>query len=514
MKKLMTKQEAVALIKDGDTVAITGSGGGVMEAHSTLEALEARFLESGSPNNLTLIHASGIGDKERAGVNRFAHKGMVKRVIGGHWGWSPKMQQMANNNEIEAYNLSQGVLVHLFRETAAKRPGLVTKIGMNTFVDPRISGGKLNDITTEDLVELINLRGEDWLLYHTIPIDITIIRGTIADTEGNISLEHEPANLDLLLAAQAAHNSGGKVIAQVKYLTQEGTLDPRLVKIPGIYVDAVVVDPDQMQTGEGEYNPAFCGDIRIPLDNLKPSPLSERKVVARRAFMELHDGMVINLGFGMPDGVAQVAAEEGVSDRFTMTIEQGIYGGVPAAGAIFGVASNPIAIIDAGAQFDFYSGNGLDMSCLGLAQVDRFGNVNVSKFGTTIAGSGGFIDISQPAKKVVFCGTFTAGGYKAEIREGKLHILQEGRHKKFIQDVEHITFSGDYAKEVGQKVLYVTERAVFEMRPEGFTLIEYAPGIDLQKDILDLMDFAPIIADDLKEMDGRLFQEPVLSCFK
>lgn len=512
MDKVLPMEQAIDLIRDGATVVITGSGGRVMEPNKTLSALEKKFLETGSPNHLTLVHASGIGSKDadgvnRAGVNYFAHKGMVKRVIGGHWGWSPRMQQMANDNEIEAYNLSQGVIVQLYREIAAKRPGLVTKIGMHTFVDPRVSGGKLNEITKEDIVEVVNLRGEEWLLYHIFPVDVAIIRGTTADTAGNITMEQEPAFLDLFLAAQAAHNSGGKVIAQVKYLAREGTLDPQSVKIPGVYVDAVIVDPSQMQTEEGEYNPAFCGKVKIPHDRLKRMPLTIRKLVARRAFMELREGMVINLGFGMPDGVAQVVAEESFDSKITMTIEQGLYGGVPAAGNIFGVASNPIAMIDEGAQFDFYSGHGLDATCLGFAQADQHGNVNVSKFGPIIPGSGGFIDISQSAKKVVFCGTFTAGGLKAEIHDNKLVVLQEGSHKKFLKDVEQVTFSGDYANSTHQKVIYVTERATFELTENGLTLIEIAPGIDLQTQVLDLMDFIPEISSKLKVMDLALFRE-------
>ncbi len=507
MSKVMTKEEAVALIKDGDTIGMSGSGGGVMEAYSTLQALEQRFLDTGSPNQMTLVHASGIGDHRGGGVGRFAHEGMVKRVIGGHWAWSAEMQQLANENKIEAYNFPQGVIVHLLREGAAHRPGVLTKIGMNTYVDPRVPGGKLNDVTKEDLVVLAHLSGEDWMFYHSIPLDEVIIRGTTAAPEGNISMEHEAALLDVMTRAQAAHNNGSKVSVQVKYLTQSGSLDPRKVRIPGVYVDAVVVDPEQMQTNEGEYNPAFCGDVRIPLEKLPPMPLNPRKIVARRAFMELKEGMVVNLGFGMPDGVAKVAAEEGFSSKVTMTIEQGIYGGVPAGGDIFGVASNPVAFIDEGMQFDFYSGGGLDLTCLGMAQVDQYGNVNSSKFGPTIAGCGGFIDISQPSKKVVFCGTFSAGGFKAEVKDGKLHILQEGKHRKCLTQVEHITFSGQYAASVGQPVLYVTERAVFQLRPEGMTLIEYAPGVDVQKDILDLMDFKPILAPDLKEMPAEIFRE-------
>ena len=512
MSKFMTREAAAALVKDGDTVALTGSGGGVMEPYATFEALERRFLETGSPRGITLVHASGIGNKKEAGITRFAHKGMVKRVIGGHWGWSPEMQQMAVNGEIEAYNFSQGVICHLFREIGAQRPGLLTKVGKYTFVDPRNGGGKLNDATKEDLVRLMEVDGDEYLFYKTFPINVAIIRGTCADEDGNVSMEQEPAMLDVLLAAQAAHNSGGIVIAQVKYPAAKGSLSSKKIKVPGVYVDAVVVDPNQWQTGEGEYNPSFSGDIVLPVDALKPLPLTHRKIVARRAFMELKENAVINLGFGMPDGVASVAAEEGFSDKITMTIEQGIYGGVPAAGAIFGVASNPVAVIDEGAQFDFYSGHGLDMTFLGLAQADSHGNVNVSRFGTTIAGSGGFIDISQSAGKVVFCGTFTAGGLKVEIRDGAVKILQEGRNRKFIREVEHLTYSTKYAEEAGQKVIYVTERAVFEYRNGRLVLTEIAPGIDLERDILGQMDFVPEVSPDLREMDSRLFYEERMEC--
>jgi propionate CoA-transferase len=506
-KKVMSREDAAKLLCDGDTLALVGNGGGVMEARMTLEAIESRYLTTGSPKNLTLVHASGIGNKQRDGITRFAHEGMVRRVIGGHWGWSPEMQQLAVENKIEAYNFSQGVICHLFREIAAQRPGLVTKTGMYTFVDPRETGGKLNDITKEDLVEMVTLGGEEYLWYKTFPINVAIIRGTTADEDGNISMEHEPAFLDTLALAQAAHNSGGKVIAQVKYLATSGSLHPKNVKVPGLYIDAIVLDPNQQQTGEGEYNPAFSGDVTVPLNSLEYLALSERKIVARRASLELTSNAVINLGFGMADGVAAVAAEEGVSDAVTMTIEQGIYGGIPAKGAIFGVASNPVAVIDECAQFDFYSGHGLDMAFLGLAQVDQQGNVNVSKFGKTISGSGGFIDISQSAKKLVFCGTFMAGGLKISIVDGKVDIVQEGKHRKFVKSVEHKTFSAEAARHFKQKVTFVTERAVFVLTELGLLLTEIAPGIDLNRDIIDQMDFVPNIAKDLKIMDPRLFRE-------
>lgn len=505
MSKFMSAKEAVKLIKDGDSIAVSGNGGGIMEPDALFEALEDRFLDEGSPGNLTLTHSAGIGDKDRGGISRFAHEGMVKRVVGGHWGWSPKMQQMANDNKIEAYNLPQGIIALQYREIAAKRVGVVTQTGLKTFVDPRVSGGKLNDVTKEDLVELVTMDGQEWLRYKTYPVTVALIRGSIGDEEGNISLAYEPAYLEALAIAQAVHNCGGIVICQVKYAAKAGSLDPKNVRIPGILVDAVVVHPGQMQTIEGEYDPALTGDVRMLVESMVPMPLDQRKVVARRAAMELSKGSVINLGFGMPDGVARVAAEEGIEGYVKMTIEQGIIGGVPAGGAIFGVAYNSESMIDGPSQFDFYSGGGLDMTCLGLAQADSHGNVNVSRFGPTIAGCGGFIDISQTAKKCVFCGTFTAGGLKTEIKDGKLEILQEGKHKKFLKDVEHITFSGDYARETGQSVLYVTERAVFEMTEEGLVLKEIAPGMNLEKDILGQMDFVPLMPREPQLMDKRIF---------
>lgn len=510
MSKFMTAEQAAGLIKDNDHVAIVANGGAVLEPKMMYKAVEDRFLETGSPKNLTLIHSAGIGDKDAEGVNRFAHEKLVKRVIGGHWGWSPKMQQLSNDNKIEAYNLPQGVIVLQYREIAGKRPGLITKTGLKTFTDPRISGGKLNEVTTENIVELMELDGEEWLRYKPYPIDVAIIRGSIADDNGNISMEYEPVNLEVLSVAQAAKNSGGKVICQVKYRTQNGTLSPRNIKIPGILVDAVVVDPKQEQTRAGEYDPTLTGAVKMPLEEIAPMALTHRKIIARRAALELERGSVINLGFGMPDGVAAVAAEEGISQYMTMTVEQGIVGGVPASGDIFGVAYNPEVILDATSQFDFYSGHGLDLTCLGLAQADKNGNVNVSKFGPTIAGCGGFIDISQTAKKCIFCGTMTAGGLKTQVKDGKLIILQEGKNIKFLDEVEHITFSGDYARESGQKVLYITERAVFEMTKDGLVLTEIAPGIDIEKDILNKMQFKPLMPIKPKLMDGRIFKNEIM----
>jgi len=505
--KTMTAENAAALIKDNDTLLVGGSGGGVTEATGLLRALQDRFLEQGRPRGLTVVHTTGIGDRDKTGINLLAHEGLVKREIGGHYGMSPKLTRMVLDNKIEAYNFPQGVLTHLYREIAAGRPGLVTHVGIGTYVDPRLDGGKLNARTTEDLVEVINLGGKEWLFYKTFPLDAVFLRGTTADEKGNISMEHEPAILEALAMAQAVHNCGGKVIVQVKRLAKKGTLDARMVRIPGFLVDAVVVDKEQWQVCTRFFDPSLCGEIRIPMEEIQPLPFDQRKFIARRAAMEISPNSVINLGFGMPDGVASIVAEEGIEDFTTLTVEQGLVGGIPQGGVIFGCTANPEAILDQPAQFDFYDGGGLDLTCLGAAQIDVEGNVNSSSFGGNLAGCGGFINISQNAKKVVFCGTFTAGDLSIEIRNGKLKILREGKHRKFIEAVEQITFSGTYARKGKQKVLYVTERAVFELTQSGITLIETAPGIDVDRDVLPNMGFKPNIASPLREMDLRIFQQ-------
>ena len=505
MARFLSPDEAAQLVPDGATVLLTGSGGGLMDADRVYQALEQRFLQSGHPRNLTLVHITGIGDGEGSGVDRFAHEGMVRRVIGGHWGWSPRMARLALADKIEAYNLPQGVLSLLTCEIAAHRVGLLTHVGLHTFVDPRLQGGKLNAAAQEDLVELVRVAGQERLLYRAFPVDVAIVRGTTADERGNISTEWEAVDLDVLSVAQAAHNSGGIVIAQVKRVAKAGSLRPRAVKIPGHLVDAVVVVPEQWQTIEAEYNPAFSGEIRVPVETLAPLEHGVRKFVARRAALELRPGAVVNLGFGIPDGVANVAAEEGIFDRVVFSVEQGIIGGVPAKGAIFGAGTNPEMIVDAPSQFNFYHGGGLDLAFLGAAQIDENGNVNVSKFGDVIAGCGGFIDISQNAKKVVFCGTFTAKGLKATGSRDGLRIEREGSVRKFVKSVEQVTFSGGYALERGQKVLYVTERAVFALTREGLELVEVAPGVDPERQVLAQMDFRPRVRQPLRLMDSRIF---------
>lgn len=507
--KVTTAQAALEHILDGMTVAILGSGGGVCEPTYLLKELGKKYADTHSPQNLTLLHANGIGDKDSFGTDALAMEGLVKRDIAGHWGMAPSMAQLALDEKIEAYNLPQGVISQMYQTIASHKPGVITKTGLNTFIDPRIEGGKMNASAKEDLVRLIELEGEEWLLYPNIKIDAAFIRGTTADENGNISFEEEAAVLDGVSIAQAAKNSGGIVIAQVKYLADAGTIPAKDVVIPGIYVDYIVVDEEQSQTCERIYDPMLAGNIKGPVEQLKPIPLDPRKVVARRAAQELNGGneTIINLGVGMPSGIAAVAAEDGYLDQLHFTVEQGIIGGMPMGGIIFGVSYSPDAMLDQTLQFNFYDGGGLDIAFLGMAQMDAYGNVNSSKTGRLLSGCGGAINISQNAKRVVFCGTFTAKGLKADVGNGKLRIINEGSIHKIVEHVDQITFSGDYAKKAGQPVLYVTERAVFKLTKEGLVLIEIAPGIDLEKDVLNQMDIKPIISSQLRLMNAEFFTE-------
>ncbi|MBW5801992.1 acyl CoA:acetate/3-ketoacid CoA transferase [Halomonas elongata] len=506
MNKVIDSQTAAGLIRDGDTVAWT-TAGMCGFAETVAAALESRFLETGAPRDLTLAHSCGCGDGKDRGMNHLGHAGLVKRLVSGHTGQAPRMGELIRENRIEGYLLPQGVLAHLWRHIAGGKPGVLSKVGLGTFVDPRLDGGKANTAAEEDLVKAVELEGEEWLLYRTFPVDVAVIRATTADERGNLSLEREALFLEQLSMAQAAKNSGGIVIAQVEYLARRGSLHPQRVKVPGDLVDHVVVaEPEQhMQTISTGYNPALSGDLKVPLGGIAPMPLDPRKVIARRAAMELVPGGMVNLGIGMPEGVSSVAAEEGVSDLMTLTTELGTYGGVPASGGDFATSYNAEAIIDHGYQFDFYDGGGLDVCFLGLAQTDHEGNLNVSKFGDKVVGPGGFINISQNARKVVFCGTFTNGGNVA-VEDGRLVIRQEGHRRKFVQRVDQITFSGRYAHETAKPVLFVTERCVFELIDGEVTLTEIAPGLDVERDILAAMDFVPRIADELREMSMELFQ--------
>ena len=504
--KIATADEAIGIIKDGDVMAAAGFvGNGTPE--ELLIALENRYLETSKPNRITLLFSSGLGDAKERGLNRLAHKGLFKRVIAGHYGLMPKIGQLALENEFEAYSLPQGMLTNLYRAVAGKKPGVFSKVGLGTFVDPRIEGGKVNAKATEDLVDVVELGGEEWLFLKAFPITIALIRGTTADTTGNITMEKEILSLDTLAMATAVRNSGGHVIAQVERIADTGTLNPKHVKVPGILVDYVVVakPENHMQTYATHYSPAYAGELKVPLKSIKQLPLNERKVIARRANLELRPYDIINLGIGVPEGVSNVANEEKILSYFTMTVEPGIVGGVPAGGLDFGASTNPEAIIDMPDQFDFYDGGGLDLTCLGMAQCDEQGNVNASKFGPRLAGCGGFINISQNAQKVLFVGTFTAGGLKVAIEDGKLIIIKEGKNKKFIKSVEQITFSGKIGSKSGQEIRYITERCVFKLKNEQLELIEIAPGIDIDRDILPYMEFRPLI-DHVATMDARIFQ--------
>jgi propionate CoA-transferase len=504
--KITSAAEAVAIVQSGDAVCTSGFVGiGVPDA--LLVALERRFLDTGEPRDLTLLFAAGQGDGKERGLNALGHEGLIRRAIGGHWGLIPKIGRLAMEGQIEAYNLPQGVISHMYRDIAAGKPGTISRVGLGTFVDPRLEGGKINGRTTEDIVRLIEIDGQEWLLYRALPLQIAFLRATTADPNGNVTAEREALDLDNLAMAMAVKNSGGVVIVQVERIARSGSLNSRQVLIPGVLVDCVVVaEPKHhQQTYATAYNPAYSAETSVPLDSVSAMPLDERKVIARRCALELRAGAIVNLGIGMPEGVGAVAAEELISDLFTLTAEPGVIGGVPSSGLDFGAAINTDAIIQQNQQFDFYDGGGLDIAVLGMAEVDSGGNVNVSRFGTKLAGAGGFINISQAARKVIFAGTFTASGLDLRIEDGRLRIVQEGRARKFGSSVQQVTFSGALAAKMDKAVIYVTERCVFRLTDGGLELIEVAPGMDVDRDILAHMAFRPLIGE-VREMDPRLFR--------
>lgn len=512
LNKKTTAESIVSSIKNESTLALCGFT--LMGACETLlKEIEASFLSKGYPNNLTVIHAAGHSDREN-GIERLAHIGLVSKIIGSHWGLAPRWGKLINNNDVEAHCLPQGQLTHLFRAMAGGKPGNFSKVGLGTFVDPRLEGGRINDKAKQNdsYVKVIDILEEEYLFYKEVPIDICIIRGTTADEFGNITMEEEALKLEALSIVQATKAYRGKVVVQVKNYVKRGTLPAKDVVIPGIYVDDIVVAEapveNHRQTSCTYYNPVFSGWLKEPLEELDPLPLNIRKIIGRRAVKELYPGAIVNLGTGIPgDTVGPVSEEEGILADINLTVESGAIGGQPLGGTDFGITRNADAIIEHPYQFDYYTGRGVDITFMGTAEVDSQGNTNVSKFGSKTVGCGGFIDITQNAKKVVFCFTFTAGGSEISIENNQIKIIREGKFKKFKKTLEQITFSGEYSNYKRQEVFYITERAVFKLTKDGLMLIEIAPGINIHNDILAHMDFKPLISTELKEMDSNIFKE-------
>ena len=504
--KFLSAEEAALMVRNGDTVAVSGNGAGMTSAEAIFAAVEKRFLETGEPRGLTLVHSLGLGDRGELGTNRFAHEGMLARIIASHFTWSARIQQLIRDEKIEAYCFPGGVVQQLLREIGAGRAGLITHSGLGTFVDPRQDGGRCNERSTCELVELMHIDGREVLRYKPFKVDVAIIRGTYADRKGNISPEEEAVDLDIHTMAMAAHNCNGVVLAQVRQVVEPGILKARSVRVPGIMIDAVVEDSGQELFYGLPYDPTISGSQRAHLQKMSaklPEKLA-RRIIARRAAMELRPGTSLNFGFGIPGGIFGVIAEKGIEDDLWMSVEQGTHNGRMLDERLFGAARNPDALVPSVDQFDYYSGGGIDQTFLGMGEADAQGNVNVSHLGGNLVGPGGFIEIAQNAKCVVFCGTFDAQGSEVAFENGKLRIVKPGRIQKFVKAVERITFSGQYARQKKQEVLYVTERCVFSLDSEGLRLVEVAPGIEIERDILPYMAFRPVIRD-VKLMDKACF---------
>lgn len=512
MYTIITADEAVSLVKDGSTLLINP-----VPSEELFGAFGRVFEQTGKPEGLTVVFAAGLGpySYSRRGMNHFAYAGMVKRVIAGHVGLNYALARLIADDEIEAYNLPQGVLCQLYREIAAHRIGVITQVGLGTFVDPRVDGGKMNARTRpcEDLVELIQLDGREHLWYKAFPVHTGLVRGTTVDPAGNITVEDEAITMEALEVAMAVKNCGGTVIAQVARVSDKPA-HPQHVKIPGIFIDYVVVAQSAKthpHTLFVEHDASYTGETLACLEKeLESMPLNCEKIISRRAAFELRKGMKVNLGVGIPMGIASVACEERILNDITLTTEVGAVGGLPARGFNFGPARNPSAFLSQPQMFDFYAGGGLDITCVGLAQTDEQGNVNVSRIGSRVIGCGGFIDITQSARKCLFCGEFTTGGLEVFAGGGALSIRKEGKTRKFVKAVQQITFSGPFAKERNKEVLFITERCVFRLMPEGLMLVEIAPGVDLQRDILDQMEFAPIVPAHVAMMDPAIFREELV----
>lgn len=508
----ITAKEAADMIEDGSTVC-TIAMTLVSASESILKEIENSFLQDGHPQNITLLHSCGQSDR-KDGIQHFAHEGLVKRIIGSHWGLQPRWMDMIANNKVEAFCLPQGQIAQLYRSMACGLPGKMSKVGLQTFIDPRKEGGKMNERTKplDDIVDIIEYKGEEYMFYNEIPINTVIIRGTECDEMGNLTTREEAMKLEVLPAVLATKRYGGKVIAQVKRVVANGTINPKDVTVPGVFIDSIVVcdnpDVDHRQTSSWVYDPSYSGQARVPQGSIVPPVFNERKFIARRGTLELAQGSIVNLGTGIPnDMVGKICHEEGILDDIMITVESGIYGGVQAGGIDFGIGQNLVAMIGHHEQMDYYNGAGVDITYMGLGELDGEGNVNSTKMGPRCTGAGGFIDITQNAKIVVFCGTFTASGAKYLFKDNQLIIEQEGQIKKMVNQVAQISFNGKLAREKGQKVIIVTERCVFELVKDGVELIEIAPGIDLQTQVLDLMDFKPIISQTLKVMDKCLLRD-------
>jgi propionate CoA-transferase len=504
MEKI-TADEAARLVRDGDAILISGSGGGHSVPEALLAAVERRFLAERKPEAITSVSVVGVGDRGALGATHLAHEGLLRRAITSALVDSPGLVRLAAENKIDAYTLPQGVLSQLMRDMAAGRPGLLTKTGLRTFVDPRQQGARQSARTPPDFVEVVHLAGEEWLFFKPVPVDVAFLRGTTADEDGNVTMEEEAVLGEMLAMAQATRRAGGIVVVQVKRMARRNTLPAKQVRIPGILVDFVVVDAEQRQTYATYYDPSYSGELRIPIEDIKPLPFGPRKVIVRRAAMELFPGAICNLGAGVSTGISTIAAEEGLLESVHLTNEQGIVGGAPITGRDSGGGQNFAAMIEQPAQFDFYDGGGLDLAFLSFAEVDAQGNVNVSRFGDRIIGVGGFINISQNAKCVVFGGTLTAGDVDIGWEQGRTVIRREGRHRKFVPRLEQVCYSADIGRAKGQLALFVTERAVFRIGADGLELIEIAPGLDAERDVIANMGFRPQVARDLRTMDPRIF---------
>jgi len=514
LSKLVSVEDAIGLIKDGDTIFVPGFTYGTPE--ELLIILEKKFLETGHPKDLTVAGA-GAGNVRGGGWDHLAHRGLIKKIYTAYLNLTPRIQKMVLDDEVECYMVPGGIMGQIASEIGRGGPGVITDMGLKTFIDPRLEGGKMNSISKEEMAEIIEIHGKEWLLYKTFHVDIAFVKGTTADEVGNISFEKEPGYQALLPMAIAAHNCGGKVIVQVERITVRGGINPQRVIVPGILVDVVIVakPENHWQTWRIQYDPARSGEVRIPSSELRrrrpPISMGKEKVVARRGLYELEPGKVVNLGAGMSEYVSTLALEEGIYDKITLTVEAGMIGGIPGFGLSFNTAINPDAIIDMPYQMSLYEGGGNDITFLGFAQIDKDGNINVSKLGDRIPGVGGFLDVAPHAKKRVHCGSFTAGKSEVEIRDGKVEVVKDGKIKKFVDRVNQVTVSGEHALELGQPVSIITERGVFEWTGDGFVLKEIAPGIDLERQILDKMEFEPIISDDLKEMPKEIFEEAPLN---